>query len=100
MHYLDVRHAARTMTDAAGLVVRGLELGIVRPSASLLTVVLPPFCSMCDWVEASTWQDEHTVIVAEVAIGSPGVAWVRHLRGKSGEERRGLHHRGVHGVIA
>jgi len=49
-----------------------LELGIVRPSASLLTVVLPPFCSMCDCVEASTWQDEHTVIVAEVANGSPG----------------------------
>ena len=50
-----------------------LEFGIVRPSASFLTVVLPPFCTMCDWVEASTWQDEHTVIVAEVAIGSPGV---------------------------
>ena len=50
-----------------------LELGIVRPSASLLTVVLPPFCSMCEWVAASTWQDEHTVMFAEVAIGLPGV---------------------------
>ena len=51
----------------------GLELGIVRPSASFVTVGEPPFCSMCDWVEASTWQAEHTVIFAEVAIGLPGV---------------------------
>ena len=51
----------------------GLELGIVRPSASLLTLVFPPFCSICDWLEASTWQVEHTVMFAEVAIGLPGV---------------------------
>ena len=51
----------------------GLEFGIVRPSASFLTVVLPPFCSMCDRVEASVWQVEHTVIFGEVAIGLLGV---------------------------
>ncbi len=51
----------------------GFVLRIVRPSASFVTVVEPPFCSMWAWVTASTWHAEHTDILAEVAIGLPTV---------------------------
>ena len=51
----------------------GFVLRIVRPSASFVTVVEPPFCCMCAWVRASTWHAEHTDILAEVEIGLPTV---------------------------